>query len=144
MHSMNRQKISEKWPKFWIFWIQKCDYIYTVVISAFYYIAKDKTIVWQTLLLCVIAVIEKRRESKRKMAYQKPTNIDDFINLMAKADMRVKTQLAEDLVVYLDDQENSIISNDLGLLIDSLMPWLTGSHYKVIVIIHIINMWFIS
>lgn len=66
------------------------------------------------------------------MAYQKPTNIDDFISLMAKADMRVKTQLAEDLVVYLADQENSIISNDLGLLIDSLMPWLTGSHYKVI------------
>lgn len=66
------------------------------------------------------------------MAYQKPANIDDFITLMAKADMRVKTQLAEDLVVYLADQENSIISNDLGLLIDSLMPWLTGSHYKVL------------
>lgn len=65
------------------------------------------------------------------MAYQKPTNIDDFVTLMAKADMRVKTQLAEDLVVYLADPENSIISNDLGLLIDSLMPWLTGSHYKV-------------
>lgn len=65
------------------------------------------------------------------MAYQKPTNIDDFVNLMAKADMRVKTQLAEDLVAYLSDQHNSIVSNDLGLLIDSLMPWLTGSHYKV-------------
>lgn len=69
------------------------------------------------------------------MAYQKPTNIDDFVTLMAKADMRVKTQLAEDLVVYLADQENSIISNDLGLLIDSLMPWLTGSHYKVLYLI---------
>lgn len=66
------------------------------------------------------------------MAYQKPTDIDGFVSLMAKADMRVKTQLAEDLVAYLNDQENSIISNDLGLLIDSLMPWLTGSHYKVI------------
>lgn len=65
------------------------------------------------------------------MAYQKPTNIDDFVSLMAKADMRVKAQLAEDLVIYLADHENSIISNDLGLLVDSLMPWLTGSHYKV-------------
>lgn len=65
------------------------------------------------------------------MAYQKPTNIDEFVSLMAKADMRLKSQLAEDLVPYLADQENSIISNDLGLLIDSLMPWLTGSHYKV-------------
>lgn len=66
------------------------------------------------------------------MAYQKPTNIDDFIILMAKADMRVKTQLAEDLVAYLIEQDNSIVSSDLGQLIDSLMPWLTGSHYKVI------------
>ncbi|XP_031628993.1 CLIP-associating protein isoform X3 [Contarinia nasturtii] len=65
------------------------------------------------------------------MAYQKPTSIDEFVSIMAKADMRVKTQLAEDLVAYLNDQDNSIVSNDLGLLIDSLMPWLTGSHFKI-------------
>lgn len=65
------------------------------------------------------------------MAYQKPSDIDGFVDLMGKADMRVKTQLAEDLVAYLNDQENSIVSADLGLLVDSLMPWLTGSHYKV-------------
>lgn len=65
------------------------------------------------------------------MAYQKPTDIDGFINQMAKADMRVKALLAEDLVAYLSDQENSIVSDDLGLLVDGLMPWLTGSHYKV-------------
>lgn len=68
----------------------------------------------------------------KKMAYHKPIDIDGFVSLMAKADMRAKTQLAEDLITYLSDQDNSIISNDLGLLIDSLMPWLTGSHYKVI------------
>lgn len=68
------------------------------------------------------------------MAYQKPSDIDGFVNLMAKADMRVKAQLAEDLVAYLIDQENSIVSNDLGLLIDGLMPWLTGSHFKVNII----------
>lgn len=65
------------------------------------------------------------------MAYQKPTDIDGFISQMAKADMRVKALLAEDLVAYLSDQENSIVSEDLGLLVDGLMPWLTGSHYKV-------------
>lgn len=65
------------------------------------------------------------------MAYQKPADIDGFVNLMARADMRVKAQLAEDLVEYLNCEENSIVSNDLGLLVDSLMPWLTGSHYKV-------------
>lgn len=72
------------------------------------------------------------------MAYQKPSDIDGFVNLMAKADMRVKAQLAEDLVAYLIDQENSIVSNDLGLLIDGLMPWLTGSHFKVnIIALHV-------
>lgn len=65
------------------------------------------------------------------MAYHKPQNIDDFVLLMAKADMRVKAQLAEDLVTYLSDMENSIVSNDLGLLVDNLMPWLVGSHFKV-------------
>lgn len=65
------------------------------------------------------------------MAYQKPTDIDGFVTQMGKADMRVKALLAEDLVAYLSDQENSIVSDDLGLLVDGLMPWLTGSHYKV-------------
>lgn len=66
------------------------------------------------------------------MAYHKPSDIDGFVNQMAKADMRLKALLAEDLVVYLSDSENSIESMDLGLLIDALMPWLTGSHFKVI------------
>lgn len=65
------------------------------------------------------------------MAYQKPTDLDGFIALMNKSDMRIKTQLAEDLVTYLTDYENSIICSDLGLLIDGLLPWMTGSHFKV-------------
>lgn len=65
------------------------------------------------------------------MAYAKPTDLDGFIMLMAKSDMRIKTQLAEDLVNYLSDYENSLLCNDLGLLIDALIPWMTGSHFKV-------------
>ncbi|XP_055538198.1 CLIP-associating protein isoform X10 [Wyeomyia smithii] len=65
------------------------------------------------------------------MAYHKPTDIDGFITQMAKADMRVKAQLAEDLVLYLNDAENSIECVDLGLLIDGLIPWMVGSHFKI-------------
>lgn len=65
------------------------------------------------------------------MAYQKPIDIDGYVTQMAKADMRVKAQLAEDLVLYLSDSENSIECTDLGLLIDGLIPWMTGSHHKV-------------
>uniref|UniRef100_A0A182NHM2 TOG domain-containing protein n=1 Tax=Anopheles dirus TaxID=7168 RepID=A0A182NHM2_9DIPT len=65
------------------------------------------------------------------MAYQKPADIDGYVTQMAKADMRVKAQLAEDLVLYLSDSENSIECTDLGLLIDGLIPWMTGSHHKI-------------
>jgi hypothetical protein len=65
------------------------------------------------------------------MAYAKPSDLDGFIALMPKSDMRIKGQLAEDLVNYLSDYENSLYCTDMGLLIDALMPWLTGSHFKV-------------
>lgn len=65
------------------------------------------------------------------MAYHKPTDLDGFINQMGKADMRIRAQLAEDLVNYLSDSENSLACSDLGMLIDGLVPWLSGSHFKV-------------
>ena len=65
------------------------------------------------------------------MAYVKPTDLDGFIVQMGKSDMRMKTQIAEDLVNYLSDYDNTLVCNDLGLLVDALMPWLTGSHFKV-------------
>jgi hypothetical protein len=65
------------------------------------------------------------------MAYMKPADIDEFIVLMQKADVRTKPQLAEDLVNYLSDYENTLVCSDLGQLIDALVPWLTGSHFKV-------------
>lgn len=65
------------------------------------------------------------------MAYHKPFDIDGFVTQMGKADMRIRAQLAEDLVSFLNDSENSIVCSDLGLLVDGLMPWLTGSHFKV-------------
>ncbi|XP_055592278.1 CLIP-associating protein isoform X2 [Uranotaenia lowii] len=65
------------------------------------------------------------------MAYHKPIDIDGFITQMAKADMRIKAQLAEDLVLYLNDAENSIECVDLGMLVDGLIPWMIGSHFKI-------------
>jgi CLIP-associating protein 1/2 len=65
------------------------------------------------------------------MAYAKPTDLDGFITQMNKCDIRSKAQLAEDLVNYLSDDENTLYCADLGLLIDALIPFLTGSHFKV-------------
>lgn len=65
------------------------------------------------------------------MAYHKPTDLDGFIELMPKSDMRIRAQLADDLVVYLTDEDNSIECGDLGSLVDGLVPWMNGSHFKV-------------
>ncbi|XP_055690824.1 CLIP-associating protein isoform X2 [Lutzomyia longipalpis] len=65
------------------------------------------------------------------MAYNRPTDLDGYIALMGKADMRVRALLAEDLVNFLSDSENDITCTDLGMLIDGLQPWLTGSHFKI-------------
>ncbi|XP_037906133.1 CLIP-associating protein isoform X4 [Hermetia illucens] len=65
------------------------------------------------------------------MAYRKPSDLDGFITLMDKPDMRVRAMLAEDLVTFLTDEENSIVCMDLGMLIDGLLPWMNGSHYKI-------------
>lgn len=75
------------------------------------------------------------------MAYAKPSDLDGFITQMGKSDVRIKTQLAEDLVNYLSDYENSLVCSDLGMLVDALMPWLTGSHFKVSSIIKAYRMW---
>lgn len=73
------------------------------------------------------------------MAYRKPSDLDGFIAYMAKSDMRLKAILADDLVTYLSDEENSIVCSDLGMLIDGLIPWLTGSHFKVRKLFQILN-----
>lgn len=65
------------------------------------------------------------------MAYHKPLDLDGFIAQMGKADMRIRAQLAEDLVIFLSDDDNELVCMDLGLLIDGLLPWLSGSHFKV-------------
>lgn len=75
------------------------------------------------------------------MAYTKPTDLDAFITLMTKCDIRIKAQLAEDLVNFLSDYENQLYCTDLGLLIDALIPFLTGSHFKVSYYFFIIT-WF--
>lgn len=65
------------------------------------------------------------------MAYHKPIDLDGFIELMGKTDMRIRAQLADDLVVFLTDPDNSIECLDLGSLIDGLVLWMNGSHFKV-------------
>lgn len=62
----------------------------------------------------------------------KPASLDEFIGLLSKTDLRQRQNLADALVTYLADHNNSLECEDLGLLVDGLLPWLDGGNFKVI------------
>ncbi|XP_063908191.1 CLIP-associating protein isoform X3 [Zophobas morio] len=65
------------------------------------------------------------------MAYSLPKDLDGFIPHLAKADTRFRLQVGADLLTYLAEPSNPIVCQDIGLLIDGLIPWMQSSNYKV-------------
>ncbi|XP_031333355.1 CLIP-associating protein-like isoform X4 [Photinus pyralis] len=65
------------------------------------------------------------------MAYVCPKDLDGFMPHLPKADTKFRQQLGIDLLAYLDEPSNSIICQDIGQLIDGLIPWMQSSNYKV-------------
>uniref|UniRef100_A0A6M2DJN9 Putative microtubule associated-protein orbit n=1 Tax=Xenopsylla cheopis TaxID=163159 RepID=A0A6M2DJN9_XENCH len=61
----------------------------------------------------------------------KPASLDEFIGLLSKTDLRQRQNLADALVTYLADHNNSLECEDLGLLVDGLLPWLDGGNFKI-------------
>ncbi|XP_026473636.1 CLIP-associating protein isoform X3 [Ctenocephalides felis] len=61
----------------------------------------------------------------------KPVSLDEFIGLLGKTDLRQRQNLADALVAYLADDNNSLECEDLGLLVDGLLPWLDGGNFKI-------------
>lgn len=57
--------------------------------------------------------------------------MDGFIPHLAKADTRFRLQVGADLLTYLAEPSNPIVCQDIGLLIDGLIPWMQSSNYKV-------------
>ncbi|CAH0551193.1 unnamed protein product [Brassicogethes aeneus] len=65
------------------------------------------------------------------MAYNCPKDIDGFIPLLSKADTRFRQQVGVDILSYLAEPSNPIVCQDIGQLIDGLIPWMQSSNYKV-------------
>ncbi|KAF5301656.1 hypothetical protein FQA39_LY10703 [Lamprigera yunnana] len=65
------------------------------------------------------------------MAYICPKDLDGFMPHLPKADTKFRQQVGADLLAYLDEPSNSIICQDIGQLIDGLIPWMQSSNYKV-------------
>lgn len=68
---------------------------------------------------------------KPKMAYVCPKDLDGFMPHLPKADTKFRQQVGIDLLAYLDEPSNSIICQDIGQLVDGLIPWMHSSNYKV-------------
>jgi CLIP-associating protein 1/2 len=65
------------------------------------------------------------------MAYTPPKDLDGFIPHLTKADTRFRLQVGTDLLAFLAEPSNPIVCQDIGLLIDGLIPWMQSSNYKV-------------
>lgn len=65
------------------------------------------------------------------MAYSCPRDLDGFLPHMAKNDTRLRQQVGADLLTYLADLSNPIVCQDIGQLVDGLIPWMQSSNFKV-------------
>uniref|UniRef100_A0A8D8PWC6 CLIP-associating protein n=1 Tax=Cacopsylla melanoneura TaxID=428564 RepID=A0A8D8PWC6_9HEMI len=72
------------------------------------------------------------------MAASTPQDMDGFLPLLTTMDTKAKLTIGAKLQTYLSevlpnsgDGEPSIQCSDIGLFIDSLLPWITSSNYKV-------------
>ena len=65
------------------------------------------------------------------MAYTVPRDLDGFKPHLCKADTKFRQQVGQDLLNYLAEPENSIVCQDIGQMIDDIIPWMQSSNYKV-------------
>lgn len=68
---------------------------------------------------------------KASMAYTCPQDLDGFLPHLNKPDTKFRQTLGQDLLNYLAEPSNSIHCQDIGQLIDGLIPWMHSSNYKV-------------
>lgn len=65
------------------------------------------------------------------MSYLRPTNLDGFVPLLSRPDVRMRQQLGEDLLAFLGNINNDLCCEDMGHLVDGLLPWVNGGNFKV-------------
>lgn len=70
------------------------------------------------------------------MSYLRPSNLDGFVVLLARPDVRTRQQVGEDLLAFLGNSNNDLSCEDMGLLVDGLLPWVNGGNFKVIPTTH--------
>lgn len=65
------------------------------------------------------------------MAYTCPRDLDGFMVHLPNPDTKFRQQVGADLLEYLAEPSNHIVCQDIGQVIDGLIPWMQSSNYKV-------------
>ncbi|XP_063217673.1 CLIP-associating protein 1-B isoform X2 [Bacillus rossius redtenbacheri] len=65
------------------------------------------------------------------MAAYNARDMDGFMALLTSTDTKAKLTIANNLINYLAEPDNSIECSDIGQVIDSLIPWMQSSNNKV-------------
>lgn len=59
------------------------------------------------------------------------TKMDEFLNQLNTHDIKKKLSIGNNLLEYIQNENNSLECNDIGQFIDGLLPWIQNSNYKV-------------
>lgn len=62
----------------------------------------------------------------------KPRDMNEFIPLLSTTDIKKKLTVGSLLLNYLDNPEESIECQDIGLFIESVIPWLSNGNPRVV------------
>ena len=58
--------------------------------------------------------------------------LDQFYQDLSTTDTKKKITVGQNIINYLEDENNSIDCEDIGGFIDGLVPWMQSSNFKVI------------
>jgi hypothetical protein len=69
--------------------------------------------------------------SARHNPAKKMSEFDDLIQQLATNDTKKKLSVGQSVIDYLGNPDNAADCEDLGGFIDSLVPWMQSSNFKV-------------
>ena len=62
--------------------------------------------------------------------------LDQFYQDLSTTDTKKKITVGQNIINYLEDENNSIDCEDIGGFIDGLVPWMQSSNFKVNIHLH--------
>lgn len=59
------------------------------------------------------------------------SSLDEFYPNLTTSDTKKKLTVGQNVITFLENEENSVDCDDFGAFIDALVPWMQSSNFKV-------------